>query len=203
MSTRWGFASIRKLALKLINPPTPHDRLMLARTYAVYQWVVPALTALCERADSLSLTEARQMRIEDVVIVAAVREDVRGRALRLDAKVTQLVEAALTGKLPHNEGDSAPRACIEGGAAKQGTSSVAAESPVDAGREDGAQNSGSSLFVSSGLVGLKEEIADSGEMIGTVARLARQECSEIARRESHARSRKRHAAGASSTGTSL
>ncbi|KAI9441606.1 hypothetical protein H4582DRAFT_1397524 [Lactarius indigo] len=135
LSTRWGFASIRKLALKFINPPTPHDRLVLARTYTVDQWVLPALTALCERAEPLSLTEALQMRMEDVVLVAAVREDVRSRVLRVDfAKVTQAVEAALAGK--RNEGDNAPRASPEGGAAKQGTGSTTAALPVGAKGEE-------------------------------------------------------------------
>ncbi|KAH9032570.1 hypothetical protein EDB85DRAFT_1202161 [Lactarius pseudohatsudake] len=131
LSTRWGFASIRRLALKSINPPTPHDRLILARTYTVGQWVRPALTALCERAEPLSLTEALQMRMEDVVLVAAVREDVRSRVFPIDgAKVARVVEAALAGK--RNEGDSASRAGPEGGAAKQGTGSTTAASPVGA-----------------------------------------------------------------------
>ncbi|KAH9174989.1 hypothetical protein EDB89DRAFT_2067138 [Lactarius sanguifluus] len=135
LSTRWGFCSIRKLALKSINPPTPHDRLILARTYTVDQWVQPALTALCERAEPLSLTEALQMRMEDVVLVAAVREDVRSRVLRIDgAKVARVVEAALAGK--RNEGDSASRASPEGGAAKQGTGSTTAASPVGAKGEE-------------------------------------------------------------------
>ncbi|KAH9006204.1 hypothetical protein EDB86DRAFT_2872300 [Lactarius hatsudake] len=135
LSTRWGFASIRKLALKSINPPTPHDRLILARTYTVDQWVQPALTALCERAEPLSLTEALQMRMEDVVLVAAVREDVRSHVLRIDgAKVARVVEAALAGK--RNEGDSASRASPEGGAAKQGTGSTTTASPVGAKGEE-------------------------------------------------------------------
>jgi hypothetical protein len=196
LSTCWGFASIRKLALKFINPPTPHDRLMLARTYAVNQWVVPALTALCERADPLTLTEARPMRIEDIVLVAAVREEVRGRG-RIDAsKVTRIVEVALAGKLPRFEGDSASRPGLEGGVAKQGIRSTAAESHVDSEREDG---NGPKYFVSSGPVGLKvarQEISDLSKMIDTVAK---QECSEIARRERHSRSRKSNGAGASST----
>ena len=106
LSTRWGFASIRKLALNSIKLPTPHDRLILARTYAVDQWVLPALTALCERAEPLSLTEARQMRIEDVVLVAAIREDVRKSVFSKmgTAEVTQVVQAALAGKFPRNEG---------------------------------------------------------------------------------------------------
>ena len=81
----WDFASIRRLALNNIQPPTPHDRLLLARTYSVDHWVNPALSALCERRAPLSLDEARQMNIEDVVLVATVREDIRNHTLRVDA----------------------------------------------------------------------------------------------------------------------
>ncbi|KAH9024294.1 hypothetical protein EDB84DRAFT_1580288 [Lactarius hengduanensis] len=48
LSTRWGFASLRKLAIKSIKPPTSHDKFVLARTYSVDHWVLPALTALCK-----------------------------------------------------------------------------------------------------------------------------------------------------------
>ena len=64
------------MALKSIKPPTPYDWLLLARKYAVDHWVIPALTALCERAEPLSLDEARGMNLEDVVLVATIREDI-------------------------------------------------------------------------------------------------------------------------------
>jgi len=100
LSTRWGFASLRKLALKSINPPTPHDQLLLARTYSVEHWVLPALTALCSRTMPLSLDEARQMSIEDVILVATVREEIRGRAIRADVfDISHHVEKAQAGKL--------------------------------------------------------------------------------------------------------
>jgi len=100
LSTRWGFASIRRLALGSIEPPTPHDRLLLARTYSVDDWVFPALSALCERTAPLSLSEARQMSIEDVVLVSTVREDIRSHALQVDLDEIPLrVEAEQLGAL--------------------------------------------------------------------------------------------------------
>ena len=100
LSTRWDFGSIRKLALSSIEPPTPHDRLLLARTYSVDNWVAPALSALCERSTSLTLSEARQMSIEDVVLVSTVREDIRGRTLQVNAAEIPLrVEAEQLGAL--------------------------------------------------------------------------------------------------------
>ena len=100
LSTRWGFASIRKRALSSIKPPTPHDRLLLARTYSVDDWVVPALSALCERMTPLTLSEARQMDIEDVVLVSTVREDIRSLTLQVDAaEIPRRIEAVQAGKL--------------------------------------------------------------------------------------------------------
>jgi hypothetical protein len=94
LSTRWDFASIRRLALSSIKPPTAHDRLLLARTYSVDDWVIPALSALCERTTPLSLSEARQMSIEDVVLVSTVREDIRNHTLQVDsAEIPLRVEA--------------------------------------------------------------------------------------------------------------
>jgi hypothetical protein len=95
----WGFASLRKLALKSITLPTPHDQLVLARTYSVDEWVHPALTALCERALPLSLDDAQEMRMEDVILVATVREEIRGGALQVDAAdVPRYIEVAQAGK---------------------------------------------------------------------------------------------------------
>ncbi|KAI9465241.1 hypothetical protein BJY52DRAFT_1245974 [Lactarius psammicola] len=98
LSTRWGFASLRRLALGSIEPPTPFDQLLLARAYSVNQWLLPALSALCERTVPLSLNEARQMSIEDVVLVTTVREDIRHHALQVDpAEIPHCIEAAQAG----------------------------------------------------------------------------------------------------------
>ena len=108
LSTRWGFTSIRKLALNSIEPPTPHDRLLLARKYSVDDWVIPALSAMCEGLAPLTLTEARQMDIEDVILVSTVREDIRSRTLQVDpAEIPRRVEAeqasTLAGRGPKEE----------------------------------------------------------------------------------------------------
>ncbi len=102
LSTRWGFASLRKLALRSVNPPTPCDQLLLARTYGIDHWVLPALSALCERTAPISLNEARQMRIEDVVLVATVREDIRNDGskteipLRIEATQARIAQNAVS-----------------------------------------------------------------------------------------------------------
>src|ERR1700677_1412629 len=100
LSTRWGFASLRKLALKSIRPPTSHNQLVLARTYLVDQWLLPALTALCSRSPPLSLDEAQQMNTEDMILVATVQEEIRDGSLPVDvADIPRCVKAAQAGKL--------------------------------------------------------------------------------------------------------
>ena len=100
LSTRWGFASLRKLALRSIEPPTPFDQLLLARAYSVDHWILPALSALCGRTVPLSLNEAREMSIEDVVLVTTVREDIRRHELQVDSnEIEHCIEAAQAGML--------------------------------------------------------------------------------------------------------
>ncbi|KAH9051008.1 hypothetical protein EDB83DRAFT_2187480, partial [Lactarius deliciosus] len=65
---RWGFSSLRKHSLKSITPPTPHDQFVTSRTYSVDHWVLPVLTALCERSRPLCLD------MEDVILVAMGEE---------------------------------------------------------------------------------------------------------------------------------
>jgi hypothetical protein len=85
LSTRWGFTSIRDLAIRCIKPPNPLDRLILARKHALEKWILPALLDLCERPEPLSLEEARLMDFEDVVLVGSVRQTVRSSTLTVDA----------------------------------------------------------------------------------------------------------------------
>lgn len=84
LSTRWGFTSIRDLAIRCMKPPTPLDRLILARKHAVDEWILPALLELCERPEPIDLEEARLMDFEDVVLVGSVRQTVRSSTLTVD-----------------------------------------------------------------------------------------------------------------------
>jgi len=85
LSTRWGFASIRDMAIRCLNPPTPHQRLVLGRKYGVDQWILPALHELCERPQPPTRDEARLMDLEDVVLVGSVREKVRTHATTVNS----------------------------------------------------------------------------------------------------------------------
>jgi hypothetical protein len=105
LSTRWGFASLRNLALKSIYPPTPFDRLLLARTYSVDHWVLPALSALCARTKPINLKEARQMNMEDVVVVATVREKICTRPFVDTTEIKDRIEAAQVMMVAHLAND--------------------------------------------------------------------------------------------------
>ena len=146
LSTRWDFASIRRLALNNIQPPTPYDRLLLARTYSVDDWVIPALSALCERRAPLSLDEARKMDIEDVVLVATLREDIRTHALQVDAaEIPRRVGAAQAGELVHVDSASVSPAIPRTGAVEQASSSV---DQIQASKDQDTEKSGSEVPVS-------------------------------------------------------
>ena len=107
LSSIWGLTSLRKLALKSMDPPNACERLLLARKYNVNDWVLPALSALCERKLPVSLEEARQMDIEDVVLIATVREEIRDNKLPVNmAGVSRRIQAAQTRMLLlHEESD--------------------------------------------------------------------------------------------------
>ena len=107
LSSIWGFTSLRKLALKSMDPPDACERLLLARKYNIDDWVLPALSALCERRLPVSLEEARQMNIEDVVLVATVREEIRDNKLPVNmAGISRRIKAAQTRMLLlHEESD--------------------------------------------------------------------------------------------------
>ena len=84
LATRWGFASIRELAIRCIKPPDPLKKLLLARKNNVDSWIQPTLLELCQRPQPLSLKEARLMDSEDVILVGSVRQTARSSTLAVD-----------------------------------------------------------------------------------------------------------------------
>jgi hypothetical protein len=99
LSTRWGFASIRELAIRCLDPPTPLERLILGQKYGIDQWIPSALQELCERPQPLTPDEARLMDFEDVVLVGSVREKVRKQTLIVNSKrIEDCIEALRRGE---------------------------------------------------------------------------------------------------------
>jgi len=86
------------------------------------------------------------MDIEDVVLVAAVREDIRTHELQVDAaEIPRRVEAAQTGKLVHVDSVGVSPAGPTSGAVEQASSSV---DQKRASKDQGAEKSGSEVPVS-------------------------------------------------------
>jgi len=99
LATRWGFTSIRDMAIRCLKPPTPYHRLILGRKSVVEEWILPALQELCERPEPVTLDEARVMDFEDVVLVESVRETIRSRSLRVrSAGIRECIDAYRRGE---------------------------------------------------------------------------------------------------------
>ncbi|KAH9965449.1 hypothetical protein BC827DRAFT_857254 [Russula dissimulans] len=99
LATRWGFTSIRDMAIRCLNPPTSYQRLILGRKYVIEEWILPALQELCERPEPVTLDEARLMDFEDVVLVESIRETIRSRSLRVrSAGIKECIEAYRRGE---------------------------------------------------------------------------------------------------------
>lgn len=82
-----------------MEPPTPHERLILGRKYGIDEWIPLALQELCERSQPLTPDEARLMNFEDVVLVGSVREQVRNQALVVNsADICDCIEALKRGE---------------------------------------------------------------------------------------------------------
>ncbi len=86
-------------------------------------WIVPALTALCERTAPLSLDEARGMNIEDVVLIATIREDIFRFGVSA-AEIPRRVEAMQAEVLVRVAGDDVSLASSTSGVAEQGPGST-------------------------------------------------------------------------------
>ena len=111
LSTRWGFTSIRDLAIRCAKPPSPLHQLLLARKYAIEQWINPAFLGLCERPEPLNLDEARVMDFEDVVLVGSIRQTIRSPALKVKgAEIRDCIQAWKSGE-PWRPASDTPVAC--------------------------------------------------------------------------------------------
>lgn len=165
LSTRWGFASLRRLALKSINPPTPFDQLLLARAYSVDDWVSPALTALCERTVPLSLSEARQMTIEDVMLITTVREGIRPHALQVDpGEIPNCIEAVQIGMHTGGAGPGAPAPSLSLSSSSSSSLSLDGETPTSPSGSTTVSNNGTGQ---SARLTMAAGANDAGEKVGS------------------------------------
>ncbi|TBU26986.1 hypothetical protein BD309DRAFT_1021809 [Dichomitus squalens] len=78
LTTMWGFEKLRRIAIDSLTPllqkEDPVGWITLARTYEVYEWLLPALHALARRTKVLQPEEVEPLGIITVVKMAEVRE---------------------------------------------------------------------------------------------------------------------------------
>ena len=80
LSTRWDFTDIRTLAIREIQSLdiSPIDKIVLAQEFDISgRWLLAAYTALCERAEPLSISEGTRLGLETAMRVAQLREQLR------------------------------------------------------------------------------------------------------------------------------
>ncbi|KAH9927031.1 hypothetical protein B0H21DRAFT_826507 [Amylocystis lapponica] len=76
----WQFDAIRTAAIRALSTslPDPLTRIVLARDYAVAEWLVPALNALAQRAAPLAMCDIDTLGWDYALRLAAVRETFPG-----------------------------------------------------------------------------------------------------------------------------
>lgn len=76
LSTMWRFDRLRAIAIRKLSAilDEPIQRIVLAKTYHVTEWLVPALNALARRAEPLQSLDVDQIGIDYALKIAAVRE---------------------------------------------------------------------------------------------------------------------------------
>ena len=98
LATRWDFSSVRSFAIAHLRADaslSPVDRILLASAYDIPDalvphcgggragpeggWLLGAYTALCTRAEPLTVAEAARLGVDTVARVAQLREALRGR----------------------------------------------------------------------------------------------------------------------------
>ena len=81
LATKWEFDAHRALAIdRLSRLGTPIDRIVLARTYDIPNWLDEEYYRLCVREEALTLEEGRRLGMEDVILLAELRQRVRAHA---------------------------------------------------------------------------------------------------------------------------
>lgn len=80
LATRWDFEDIRTLAIREIQSldMSPVDKIILAQEFDIGgRWLLGAYTALCERAEPLSVSEGARLGLDIAMRVAQLREQLR------------------------------------------------------------------------------------------------------------------------------
>ncbi|EIN07725.1 hypothetical protein PUNSTDRAFT_135247 [Punctularia strigosozonata HHB-11173 SS5] len=107
LSTTWGFRSIRELAIRECFPlALPVDRIALGRRYNIPGWLKDAYVAICQRDEPLTLQEAEQLELDDVIAISERRQRIRdARVVVPGETVVSTVVSAFSSRFPAEESD--------------------------------------------------------------------------------------------------
>jgi hypothetical protein len=98
LATKWRFDTMRHAAIHgLQDVSDPIEKIRLWQKYNIKNyWVLGAFTDACIREECLSIEEGRILGIENIVLIAQVRERLRNCACRATdfESVTQLRDSA-------------------------------------------------------------------------------------------------------------
>ncbi|KZT08722.1 uncharacterized protein LAESUDRAFT_757437 [Laetiporus sulphureus 93-53] len=95
LATKWEFVVLRDLAIaRLSQLASPVERILLARSYDVSQWIAPAYFELCKRDEPLTLGEGERLGMKDVILLSEIRQSIRGnfRVTIQDRNIAALIE---------------------------------------------------------------------------------------------------------------
>ncbi|KII95532.1 hypothetical protein PLICRDRAFT_34422, partial [Plicaturopsis crispa FD-325 SS-3] len=93
LAVRWGFSSIRTLAIKeLADLASPVDKIVLGRKYDITAWLAGAYDAILRRAAALSEEEEGiRLGMREAMKIAKAREDMRVRFKFVDAPIAAMI----------------------------------------------------------------------------------------------------------------
>jgi hypothetical protein len=75
IASEWGFASIRRLAIRELVPLTsPIDKIAIGLRYDIYDWLLDAYVAVCTRTNSLTEDEGEKLGVKDVIHISSIRD---------------------------------------------------------------------------------------------------------------------------------
>lgn len=110
LAMKWGLDHISDMAVKYITHSAPlAERIVLARRYGWADLLLQARMEICGRGEPLSLNEARQLGVEEIIPIIHFRETVRnararGCALNLDH--IRLLQTMYLQSEEHDKGQS-------------------------------------------------------------------------------------------------
>ncbi|KZP16648.1 hypothetical protein FIBSPDRAFT_748524, partial [Athelia psychrophila] len=93
LAVRWGFQSIRTLAITRLTPiATDIDKIVLGRQYDINPWLHEAFIALCMREQNVTKEEGSRMRVDDITKINAMRQLFRQGAQPMPASALSIGE---------------------------------------------------------------------------------------------------------------